>query len=350
MERSRKRRPRPRSATTIFEVAALAGVSKSTVSNVVRGTGRVSDDTRQVVLDAIKRLDYRPNALAQHFVRQRTTILGVVVGDLENPFNASLAKLIERNAAARGYSTMFCDLEGDDGQSLAGVRLLLDQRVAGIVFLSHYGGSSEIEAAVAAEELPIAFVSMRENWGDSVCISERGGAELAVEHLVAAGHRDIAYVTIPVLERRTDTARYAGYRSALRRVGLPSRSAFRWDPATGIVRVGAERIEFKRLLKRRDRPTAFFASNDLGALGLLDLTDSLALRVPEDLSIIGFDNVTWAGLTRIGLTTVAQPFEDLAQIGVDLVMTRMDGSSSAPRHITVRPELVVRTSTGPPPH
>src|SRR2546421_2873835 len=249
MERSRKRRARPRSVSTIFEVAALAGVSKSTVSNVVRGTGRVSDETRQVVLDAIERLDYRPNALAQHFVRQRTTILGVVVGDLENPFNASLAKLIERNAAARGYSTMFCDVEGDDALSLAGVRLLLDQRVAGIIFLSHYGGSSDIEATLAAEQLPIVFVSLRERWGDSVCISERGGAELAVDHLIAARHRDLAYVTIPVLERRTDTARYSGYRSALRRAGLPPRPAFRWDPGTGIVRVGSERIEFKRLLE-----------------------------------------------------------------------------------------------------
>src|SRR2546421_6086057 len=335
MERSRKRRARPRSVSTIFEVAALAGVSKSTVSNVVRGTGRVSDETRQVVLDAIERLEYRPNALAQHFVRQRTTILGVVVGDLENPFNASLAKLIERNASARGYSTMFCDLEGEDAQSLAGVRMLLDQRVAGIVFLSHYGTSADIQATLSGEQVPIVFVSMRENWGDSVCISERGGAELAVDHLIEAGHRDIGYVTIPVLERRTDTARYSGYRTALRRAGLPVRPPFRWDPATGVARVGSDRIEFSRLLEQRSRPSAFFASNDLGALDLLDLTDSLGLRVPQDLSIIGFDNVTWAGLTRIGLTTVAQPFEDLAQTGVDLVMARIDGSSSAPRHITV---------------
>jgi LacI family transcriptional regulator, galactose operon repressor len=349
MDRSRKRRPRARKRSTIFEVAALAGVSKSTVSNVITGTGRFSGETRQIVLDAIERLDYRPNTLAQHFVRQRTTILGVIVGDLENPFNASLAKLIERNAAARGYSTMFCDVEGDDALAPAGVRLLLDQRVAGILVLSHYGKSSDLEQTLAGEQLPIVFVSLRERWGDSVCISERGGAELAVDHLVAAGHRDIAYVTIPVLDRRTDRARYGGYRSALRRVGLPHQPAFRWDPATGTVRLGSERIEFRQLLQRLDRPTGFFASNDLCALELLDLTDSLGLRVPNDLSIIGFDNVTWAGLARIGLTTVAQPFEDLAQIGVDLALARIEHSSSPPRHITVPAELVVRSSTGPPP-
>jgi LacI family transcriptional regulator len=348
MERSR-RRHRSRGASTIFDVAALAGVSKSTVSNVLRGTGRVSDDTREIVLDAIERLDYRPNTLARQFVRQRTTILGVVVGDLENPFNASLAKLIERNAAGRGYSTMFCDVEGDDGHSLAGMRLLLDQRVAGIILLSHYGRSRDLEATLTAENLPVVFVSEREEWGDSVCIDESGGAVMAVEHLIETGHRDIAYLTIPVLERRTDSARYRGYKAALRKAKLPTRPPFRWDPASGTVRIGHERTQLRQILEDPRRPTAFFASNDLGAVDLLEACDSAGLRVPEDVSIVGFDNVSWAGLKRIGLTTVAQPFLDLAQIGVDLVLARVEGATSAPRHVTIPPELVVRSSTGAPP-
>src|SRR5919205_444290 len=114
-------RPRARKPATIFEVAALAGVSKSTVSNVVRGADGVAESTRERVLEAIERLGYRPNALARSFVQQRTTMLGVLVGDLDNPFYAEMAKLIERWAFRHGYTAMFCNIEGDDNLAVPGV-------------------------------------------------------------------------------------------------------------------------------------------------------------------------------------------------------------------------------------
>ena len=113
-------------------------------------------------------------------------------------------------------------------------------------------------------------------------------------------------------------------------------------------RFGAQRISFRNVLAARDRPTAVFASNDLGALAVLDVTDSLGLRIPRDISIVGFDNVTWAGLTRIGLTTIAQPYEELARLGVEIVLTRIEGSTSPPQHVTVPAQLISRTSTSAP--
>src|SRR5438477_1060545 len=128
--------PPMRRHPTILDVASHAGVSKSTVSNVVRGLPGVSEATRRRVRTAIRELGYRPNVLARQLVQQRTTILGVVVGDLANPFYAEMAKLLERDAFARGYTTMFCNTEGDADSELAGLETLLQHQVAGLIFLS----------------------------------------------------------------------------------------------------------------------------------------------------------------------------------------------------------------------
>src|SRR5580693_100063 len=141
-EPSRRRRGK---APTIFDVAAVAGVSKSTVSNVVRGADEVSEQTRTRVLDAIARLQYTPNAIARQFVSQRTTILGVLVGDLGNPYYAHMARVVEREAFGHGYTAMFCNIEGDDHLAAAGVDALLEQRVAGVVFLAFSENTPNLE-------------------------------------------------------------------------------------------------------------------------------------------------------------------------------------------------------------
>ena len=331
---------RPVKPPTIFDVAALAGVSKSTVSNVVRGTDGVSERTRERVLAAVQRLGYRPNALARQFVRGRTNILGVLVGDLDNPFYAEMAKRVERVAFARGYTAMFCNIEEDGERGLAGVESLLEQQVAGIVFLAFFGRSPAIEESLS-DRTPVVFVGLREEWGDSVAVSDTAGARLATSHLVELGHRDIAYVTTPGVERRADRARQAGYRAALRSAGLRGRRPVRWAPE----RPGPALAE---TLRGPSPPTAAFCSNDLGAIALLEQCDRLGVRVPGDLSVVGFDNVQLAGLARISLTTVAQPLDDLARLGVDMLASRLEGRlRGGPRHVTVPTTLVVRGSTAP---
>jgi DNA-binding LacI/PurR family transcriptional regulator len=180
-----------RKPPTIFEIAALFSVSKSTVSNVIRGVDGVSAHTRERVLEAVDRLGYRPNALARQIVAQRTTMLGVLVGDLDNPFYAEMAKLIERWAFRHGYTAMFCNIEGDDHLAVAGVEGLLEQRVAGIVFLAFFGRSPAI-AELLRRRVPVVFVGLREDWGDSVAVSDGAGARLATEHLIGLGHERIA--------------------------------------------------------------------------------------------------------------------------------------------------------------
>ena len=173
MTAARRGGPRPRAKTptkapTIFDVAEAAGVSKSTVSNVVRGAEQVADGTRERVLAAIERLNYKPNAIARHFVQQRTTILGVLVGDLSNPYYAQMAQVVERAAFGFGYATMFCTIEGAQEIAVAGIDALLEHRVAGIVFLAFIARTPQLGDALERAGAPIVFLGLSEQRGDSV--------------------------------------------------------------------------------------------------------------------------------------------------------------------------------------
>src|SRR2546421_1335637 len=344
---------RPIKPPTIFDVAALAGVSKSTVSNVLRDVDGVAELTRARVLEAIQRLEYRPNALARQFVQQRTTTLGVLVGDLDNPFYAEMAKLIERWSFHHGYLAMFCNIEGDDELALGGVEALLEHRVAGIVFLASSGRSPAVEELLR-QRAPVVFVGLREDWGDSVAASDAEGGRLATEHLIGYGHRAIVYLTTPAVEQRADRARHAGYRTAMRRAGFVARPPVRWIPGHEQVRVGGRLAALAEILVGAHRPTAVFVSNDMGAIALQEFMDVHRLSVPDDISLVGFDNVSLAAFARISLTTVAQPLEDLARLGVGRLVELIErdgqlGTGNSPRVITVPVKLVVRGSSGPAP-
>jgi LacI family transcriptional regulator len=334
-------------APTIFDVAARAGVSKSTVSNVIRGTEGVAEETRRRVQEAIRSLGYRPNALARQFVRQRTTILGVLVGDLENPFHAEMAKNVERHAFERGYTAMLCNIEGALDFGVSRVEALLEQHVAGLVFLTFFGGDEPIRAALGTT--PAVFAGLRKSWGDSVSVNDRTGARLATAHLVELGHRRIAFLTSTQVEARETRARHAGYRAVLRAAGLPEGPSISWEPDSDTVRVARREMPLQRLLKGRDRHTAVFCTNDLQAIALLEFADRHGLRVPEDFSVVGFDDVHLAGLARISLTSVRQPKEDLAEVAVETVLARLEGALEGPgRHQVLEPSLAVRASTAPP--
>jgi LacI family transcriptional regulator len=339
---------RPGASPTIFDVAALAGVSKSTVSNVIRRTDGVATATRERVDRAIEILGYRPNVLARQFVQQRTTILGVLVGDLDNPFYAEMAKRVERYAFDAGYTAMFCNIEGEEDFALSRVESLLEQRVAGVLFLAYFGRSPDVQSRFDASA-PVVFAGLREDWGDSVSVSDSGGAKLATEHLIGLGHRRIAYLTTDHVEPRASRARLAGYRSAMRAAGAAGGPAMTWAADSEHATIKGQEVPLVDEITGPRGVTAVFCSNDLGAIGLLEFADRHGIDVPGQLSIVGFDNVHLAGLARISLTTVSQPFDDIARMGVEAVLGRLSGSISGPfRHEVVKPSLVVRSSTGPP--
>ncbi len=336
------------SEPTIFDVAAVAGVSKSTVSNVVRGADEVSETTRARVLEAISELNYKPNAIARQFVKRQTTMIGVLVGDLDNPYYAQMSRVVERAAFRRGYTAMFCNIEGDDDLAVAGVEALLEQRVAGVVFLAFIERTPELEGSLRQAGIPIVFVGLHERWGDSVGPRDSEGGRLATNHLLELGHRRIGYVRTPLVETSGDRARFSGYRAAMKSAGAQALGALGWQPGAEAFRVGRATVPLEHALSGAGAPTAMFVSNDMGAISLIEVCESRSISVPRDISIVGFDDIPIASLHRISLTTIAQPLDFQAEHAVSMLLARIEQPARRARRMSVPVELRVRGSTAAP--
>jgi LacI family transcriptional regulator len=333
---------------TIFDVARAAGVSKSTVSNVVLGVGQVSDETQRRVRAVIDALDYKPNGIARQFVKRQTTIIGVLVGDLGNAYHAHLAQVVERALFRCGHTTMFCNIEGDEELALAGVNALLEQRVAGFVFLALIERTPQLADSLRRANIPMVAIGLRQEWTDSVGPRDREGGRLATQHLLDLGHQRIGYVRTSMVEPGGDRARRAGYVAALRKAGLDASPAMWWDPDSSSIRVGRTTMPLTRAFGAAHAPTAVFVWNDYGAISLIDACEEAGIAVPGDLSVVGFDDIAIAALRRISLTTIAQPLDFQAERAVSMLVDRINGRAPAnAQHVTVPVELRVRGSSAP---
>jgi LacI family transcriptional regulator len=331
---------------TIFDVAERSGVSKSTVSNVIRGTVGVSPERRRRVLDAVRELGYRPNELARQLVRQRTSAIGVVVGDLGNPFYGELVKLLERHAHEHGYTTTVSNTDGHAEREAARIAALIERRVAGIAMLQ-FGGDRAILDELIADGIALVVVSSTDPRVDSVGIDETRGVALAVRHLAGLGHRRIAYVTSPLVEERTNRARHESFAGECRRAGCTRTATLSLDVEAVLAHAAGATDELARLLDG-GATTGFAAANDILAVALVEAVERLGAAVPADVSVVGFDGIGLGALARIGLTTVAQPREELAAAGIRLLLERIElGPAAPPRQILLEPHLVVRTTTAP---
>jgi LacI family transcriptional regulator len=336
---------RGRRPATLGDVAKLAGVSRSTVSNVVRGADVVAARTRRRVLLAIDQLAYRPNALARQLLQGRATTIGIIARDLRNPFIAEMASLVEREVARFGFAAMFCATEGVPEREEQAVDLMLENRVSGLVFLSFLGRPSEIGVRINGQ-IPSVFVAAEEPWADSVTVDEHRGGEIVARHLIELGHRRLVFVG-PHQRDRADSRRLEGFLRAAGDAGLQP-LVVAWDPPDDQPTIDSARTDWREILTGPDPATGIFAANDFAAIDLLDVADALEVRVPEDLSIVGFDDVDMARLRRIDLTTVNQPREVLVRLGVEALLGRIEGSITGEPQVTlVEVALQVRGSTGP---
>lgn len=360
---------------TIQDVAALAQTSPSTVSNVLNGrTERMKQETLERVEAAITQLNYRPNQAARHLKTGMTPLLGLLVPSVANPFWGGFAQQAEQVARTHGYQVLL----GNSGRDTRAEEQYADSLLAlGIRGLIH--GSSPLSqdhlARMTQRGMHVVTFDYRDPGSsaapghavtyDSVSIDNVAVARLAVEHLIALGHRRIGLLSGP-LRTSSRQLRYAGYRAALGAAGIPLMSDLIWE-ATGADRApddaatsfdgygdveGAElgRLGTISLMRREEPPTAILAINDMYALGAYAATRDLGLTIPRDVSVVGIDDIAFAKIASPPLTTVRQPLNALLTAAIPRLIARIEGRDAGePTHRTIPAELVVRESTGPAP-
>lgn len=311
--------------TTLVDVARRAGVSKSTVSNVIRGTALVADATRERVEKAIAATGYAPNEIARSLKQRSSTALGVIVPDLRNPFYAELAVSIEQAANALGYAVLAANTECAPSAEEEAARALISRRVDGVIIAGISLGS-QLPKTLLDRDVPVILATLGTIDDPRVGVidhDDEGAMEVIVDHLYGLGHRRIAFVSLPALE-------HSGER---RRMGL----------AAALARRGLSPVETEA------EATAIVAHNDMQAIATIDRLERSGLRVPEDISVVGYDDVPLAAHGRIGLTTVRSDAARLARRAVDLlVVAARENRHVSHREIQENPLVVRRTTQRPP--
>lgn len=337
---------------TIRDVAKRAGVSISTVSLTFNQSSRVSRDKADKVWAAAKELGYRPNPLAQSLKRGRSNLIGIVVGDLSNPFFGVLLKEIERRAKAEGYNVMVAESGADPEQELSVLDHFSAQRVAGTLLFPH-GNGADYVARLNAMEMPIVTLDHRVDGVnyDLVCSDNRLAASILTEHLLRQGHRRITHVSGPP-HLWSAAERIRGFQHSMRAAGVED-----LDILDGGYMYDTAYATAMTLLTRATPPTAIVAANNVMALGCLAAIQDLGFRCPQDLSLVTIDKVPWSTVIKPTITVVAQDHAALAQHAMGYLLDRIkptdDPSNQSaaplpPRETILTPQLTLGTSTQPP--
>ena len=329
----------------IADVAALAGVGEATVSRVLNGRANVRPATREKVLEAIRALDYRPSSVARSLSLGRTMVIGVVVPWFTHASAVERVRGIVASLGESPYELMLYDVESEDRQRRAFELLDRGDRADGLLIVSTLPTDSDF-GRLRAAHVPCVLVDARHPSIPSVVVDDVAGGEMATRHLIELGHTRIAFIgdTPPEFRFEWSRDRTLGYEGALERAGLEHREHY--------VREGTRSRHVARsiaaeLLSLDERPTAIFAASDTQALGVLEAARSLGIRVPDQLSVVGFDDVEVAAY--VGLTTVRQPLFESGRRGGELLLRALDGHPLAAHSELMPLELVVRGTTGPPP-
>ena len=324
------------------DVAKLAGVGTMTVSRVLNGTARVSEETSHRVYQAIERLQYKPNQVARALRGSSSKSIGVLVPYLYDPFFATCAHAIDEVAKDHGFSVILTTTNEDASIELDAVRQMIQRHVDGLIVIPVEGSSSNLTSAEFSD-LPIVTLDrpVPQSTFDSVEAENKAAGILAVNHLVSHGHQRIALLALHK-QLFTMKTRYAGFKAAMNNAGLQVEAHF--DCMTQAIVTNL----MKALWTRRNRPTALFTTNGLTTRYTLQALADLGLSIPKDMALIGFDDVDLAELMRPPLTIIRQPVTDLGRTAAELLFKRLDRTAEnhSPQHITLPVELVLRSSCG----
>ena len=329
---------------SIKDIARLAQVSHPTVSRALRNSPRVKTETIERIRRIAEQHGYRPSAVGRSLATRRTRTIGVVVTTITDLFAAEVVSGIEEAASGNGYSILLANSNADPAREIRMVRTLEESRVDGLVVTSSRVGALYVPI-LSRMRVPIVLLNNQHpsEFVHSVMIANTEASMVATRHLIDLGHRRIAYLG-DRNGRQSDTERFAGYRQALDSADVP------FDPelvfhGDGNPEGGMEGMV--RLLALGDPPTAVFCYDDMTALGVLSQIRTFGLRVPGDLSVIGFDDLQIDKYTEPKLTTVRQPMLQMGRLAMETLLDILSGSQSN-HNIKVPGELIIRESTAPP--
>lgn len=331
--------------STLKEVAKKAGVSITTVSRVINGSAKVNEETRERVQKAMTQLEYQPNRVAQRLRASngRSKLLGLIIPDIQNQFYSNIVRGIEDVTYGNDYAVILCNSDENPNKERFYLEVLKSESVDGIILPPIQQFGEEIENLINLG-LPIVCVDrklMRKKVDTVVIGNEKGGFD-AVNHLIELGHKKIAILTSS-LQFSSFNERQKGYERALKQNGIEidKRLIKEGDPRSS----ETARALTDDLLSLDTPPTAIFATNNLMTLGVLEALNKHNLKIPDDISIVGFDDLPWARAISPPLTTVKQPAYEMGRRAAELFFKRVEDPSREPEEIVMDPKLIIREST-----
>ncbi|WP_228002973.1 LacI family DNA-binding transcriptional regulator [Nocardia australiensis] len=328
---------------TMEDVAARAGVSRALVSLVMRESPKVSDHRRRAVLEAAKDLGYQPHIMARSLASRTSNIVGVMVSDLRNAFFADVVDGMDAAAQDAGLELILNTGRRSVARERTALESLLSFRPGGIVLLSPVLPAAAIRDAT--QQSPVVLISRSSTIPDVDTVNDDGeiGATLAVDHLADLGHRRIVHLDGGAAF--TSAARRRGYRAAMTRHRLePMIIESEHTDSAGIAAVH----KLLNLFSRDNFPTALVCGNDFNAVGAMSALQEAGLRVPQDVSVIGYDNTSLAALRHVALTTIDQPRTQMGRLAIEALVERLRDKRTDPVRRRLQPSLVVRSTTAAP--
>ncbi|EJG0939430.1 substrate-binding domain-containing protein [Vibrio parahaemolyticus O1] len=328
---------------TMKDIAKLAGVSTSTVSHVINKTRFVSEEISERVNNAAKELNYyAPSALARSLKVNRTKTIGMLVTTSTNPFFGEVVKGVERSCYHKGYSLILCNTEGDNERMRQSINTLLQKRVDGLILMCSSLEGERIDMFERYPDIPVVVM----DWGPMLFTSDKiqdnslRGGYLAAKYLIDCGHTEIGCITGPLIKHQAQM-RYEGYKRAMNEAGLEFNA--NWIIESDFECEGGYQA-FKKMAERGTLPSSIFVSNDMMAMGVINAANELGIKVPDDLSIIGYDDIHIAKFMSPSLTTIHQPKYRLGQAAVETLVRRLDDKSNEAQVVQLEPTLVIRNS------
>jgi LacI family transcriptional regulator len=330
---------------TLRDVARHAGVSVTTAHRGMNGKGELGEETRQRILDAAKELGYVRNETARSLVSGRSNTIGMIVTDNASPVYAGIVRGVESVVKAAGYGLLLCNSADDPAGALSCLELLRSKQVDGVLITPVQSDLAEIDYLRDAQIPYVLLLRTFGDAGDDVVVTDNEPAgRAATGLLVELGHRSIGHVAGPA-HISSAIGRLAGYTHALKDGNIP------FDPDLVVHAPFTTQGGYTaalELLNRADRPSAIFAANDMQAVGVMKAARELGLRIPDQLALVGGDDIELAEFLEVPLTTFHQPAYEIGSQGAELLLSRLEGAAGEPRQIVMTPQLIVRLSSGAP--